>query len=79
MDYIEDENGGTTAVVSCAECNELNYVYLGRMDDYTYATVEGAICFACKHEWLFDGWEEYDPDLTLDTARLEEGTHEYKG
>lgn len=72
MDYLE-KNGDLTAIVDCPDCGVRNYIPLGDTQDQSSPNIDGGICFKCEHEWLFEGWDEVDPDLTLEDAILNEG------
>ena len=57
----------------CPHCKNVNWVYLGRLDDITAIDYESCKCFSCKKVfWLGEVDENYDK--TFRDGGLEEST-----
>ena len=54
----------------CPKCDAENFYY-----DTSKYTVEGLICWKCKHEWIFDIFEGL---ISPESAFIEEGAKTIK-
>ena len=57
----------------CPDCNKLNFVNTGDLNDTTARDVIGIECWKCGKEWKFEGIEGIEEDIKYFDNYFEKG------